>query len=152
MLSVPTNYFGTISYAPGAALDFPRGLPGFEERRRFLALSFEDRQPLVFLQSLEDPGLCFITLPVLAIDPQYRLAVAHEDRQLIGLAAGKPLRIGEDVACLAVLSIRESGPTANLLAPVVINLRTQQAVQAVAAESGYSHRHVLVPDEAAVCS
>jgi flagellar assembly factor FliW len=69
-----------------------------------------------------------------------------------GLAQGRPLRIGEDVACLAVISLREGGPTANLLAPVVINLNGRKAVQAVAAESGYSHQHVLVSQEAPVCS
>ena len=152
MLSVHTQYFGTLSYEPDAPVEFPQGLPGFEDRRRFLALQFEDTQPLVYLQSLEDPGLCFITLPVLAIDPQYQLRVSHEDRERIGLATGRPLRIGDDVLCLAVVSIRESGPTANLLGPIVVNLRNQKAVQAVAAESGYSHQHALVPVEAAICS
>jgi flagellar assembly factor FliW len=51
-----------------------------------------------------------------------------------------------------VLSIRETGPTANLLAPIVVNLRNRRAVQAVAAESDYSHQHALMPEEASVCS
>ena len=40
-------------------------------------------------------------------------------------------RIGEDVLCLTVLSIRETGPTANLLAPMVVNLHNRKAVQAM---------------------
>lgn len=152
MLSLETKNFGVISYEPDSPVEFPAGLPGFEQRRQFLALRFPDIQPLVFLQSMEDPGLCFITLPVLAIDQQYRLWVSDEDRQLVGLPLGRPLCIGEDVLCLAVLAIRESGPTANLLAPVVVNLSNRKAVQTVAADSGYSHQHVLVPDEAPVCS
>src|SRR5690242_16688323 len=152
MPSVQTNYFGTIPYDEQATIEFPRGLPGFEERRRFVALRFADSQPLVYLQSLEDPGLCFITLPILAIDPGYQLQVSPEDRGLVGLAPGGPLRIGTDVLCLAVISVREGGPTANLLAPVVVNLSNHQAVQAVDAESGYSHQHQLVAQEAPVCS
>ncbi len=152
MPTVQTQYFVEICYQAEAPVDFPRGLPGFEDRRRFLALHFEDTRPLVFLQSLEEPGLCFLTLPVLAIDPGYRLRVENDDRELVGLALGRPLRIGEDVLCLAVLSIRETGPTANLLGPVVINLRNHKAVQAVAADSEYSHQHALVPEEAPVCS
>ena len=54
--------------------------------------------------------------------------------------------------CLTVLSVRETGPTANLLAPIVVNLRNRKAVQAVAAESDYSHQHALMPEEASVCS
>jgi len=147
-----TKNFGLIPYQPESALEFPAGLPGFEDRRCFLALRFEASDPLVFLQSVEDPDLCFITLPVLAVDPRYQLEVGGEDRQLVGLPAeGRP-RIGEEVACLAVVSIRETGPTANLLAPVVVNLRNLKAVQAVAPESGYSHQHLLLPEEAPVCS
>ena len=152
MLSVQTTYFGTISYQPDATIEFPNGLPGFEDRRQFVALQFADSEPIVFLQSLEHPGLCFITLPMLAIDPRYQLRMADEDREAVALAPGRPPRIGEDVLCLAVVSIRESGPTANLLGPIVVNLRNRKAVQAVAAESGYSHQHVLIPEEATVCS
>ncbi len=146
-----TSNFGSISFSPEAAIEFPRGLPGFDDRRRFVALQFKDTAPIVFLQSLEYPDLCFITMPVLAVDPQYRLQVSTEDLAEVGLSTLRQPRIGEDVLCLAVLSLRESGPTANLLAPVVVNLRNLKAVQAVAPESAYSHQHTLLAEEAMAC-
>jgi flagellar assembly factor FliW len=147
-----TKNFGRIPCGTESELEFPCGLPGFEDRRRFVAVRFEESDPLVFLQSVEDPSLCFITLPVLAVDPQYHLRVSSEDLGHLGMAAARQPQIGKDVLCLTVLSIRETGPTANLLAPVVINLRNRKAVQAVAPESDYSHQHALLPQEAAVCS
>jgi flagellar assembly factor FliW len=144
-----TRNFGTIEYETGAALEFPRGLPAFENCRQFLALTLPQSEPLVFLQSLEDSGLCFITVPVQVVDREYRLGMAPEDRELIGLASGARPEIGKDVLCLAVLSIREDGPTANLLAPVIVNLRDRKAVQAVAPVSTYSHQHPLMPAETA---
>jgi flagellar assembly factor FliW len=152
MSSCETKSFGVVSYEPGSVLEFPGGLPGFEERRRFVVLQFDDSKPLVFLQSLEDPGLCFITLPVLAADPDYRLEVTGEDRELVGLPLTSTLRIGQDVLCLTVLSLQESGPTANLLAPLVVNIRTLKGVQAIAPESDYSHQHALLPQETVACS
>src|SRR3954447_10845870 len=146
-----TKNFGPVSFASGAALEFPRGLPGFDARRRFVALHFTNADPLIFLQSLEDPELCFLTLPVLVVDRAYRLHVEPEDRELIGLGSGE-LRIGDNVLCLAVLSLREDGPTANLLAPVVVNARNRVCVQAVAPQSAYSHQQPLVIEEAAACS
>jgi flagellar assembly factor FliW len=52
------------------------------------------------------------------------------------------------VLALTVVSIRETGPTANLLAPVLVNLKNREAVQAVAQDSVYSHQHAILADEA----
>ena len=147
-----TKNFGTMTFEPESELEFPGGLPGFDSRRRFVAVRFVESDPIVYLQSLEDPDLCFITMPILAVDPRYKLRVKGEDLGQLGLTAARQPRIGEDVLCLAVLSIRETGPTANLLAPIVVNLRNRRAVQAVAPESEYSHQHALMPEEASVCS
>jgi flagellar assembly factor FliW len=147
-----TQNFETIEYQENSTLDFPHGLPGFEERRRFVVLTFPDSEPLVFLQSLDDRRLCFVTLPVLSIDRHYRLELGEEDLARLGLAPEQRPRIGKEVACLAVLTLQESGPTANLLAPIVINIANLKAVQAIVPESGYSHQHVLSPAEAMTCS
>jgi flagellar assembly factor FliW len=147
-----TTSFGRISYEPEWAIEFPSGLPGFEDRRRFAAVKFEETAPLIFLQSLEDPALCFITLPILVVDPKYHLAVSGEDLGQLGLSPGKQPRIGTDILCLTVIAIRESGPTANLLAPIVVNLHNLMAVQAVAPESEYPLQHVLLPEGASACS
>ena len=149
---IETKYFGQISFEADSELEFPGGLPGFDSRRRFVAVRFPESDPLIYLQSLEDPDLCFITMPILAVDPLYKLKVSGEDLDQLGLPLAPQPSIGEDVLCLAVLSVRETGPTANLLAPIVVNLRNRRAVQAVAPESEYSHQFVLMPQEASVCS
>ena len=147
-----TKYFGKISFEPDSELEFPLGLPGFESRKRFVAVTLPASEPLIYLQSLEDPDLCFITMPLLAVDPHYRLNVSKEDLAVVGLAPAFQPRVGEDALCLTVLSMREDGPTANLLAPVVVNLRNRRAVQAIALEGEYSHQYELMSAEAPVCS
>ncbi len=146
-----TKHFGKISYEPKSELEFPRGLPGFDDRRRFVAVRFAESDPLIYLQSLEDPALCFITMPVLAAEPNYRLKVSVEDLAEVGLPPRQP-KIGDGIVCLTVISVRETGPTANLLAPIVVNLRNRKAVQAVSQEPDYSHQFALMPQEAEVCS
>lgn len=149
MPSLDTKNLGTISWEPGSEIEFPGGLPGFEERRRFVAVHFGHTDPLFFLQSVEDAALCFTTLPVRAIDPDYRLAVSREDLGLVGLPANRQPRIGDEIHCLAVLSVRETGVTANLLAPILINLKNLKAVQSVVHEGDYSHQYNLARQEAA---
>jgi flagellar assembly factor FliW len=153
MPSFDTRNFGTIAYEPGSVLFFPSGLPGFEQRRSFLPVQGKDTDPLVFLQSLDDPALCFVTLPVFTVDRDYRLEIADPDLETIGLAPGRRPRIGGEVLCLVIVSVHEAGPTANLLAPLVVNLENRLGVQAVASESEYSHQHsLLASQEAMVCS
>jgi len=152
MPSFDTKHFGRLTFEWKDTIEFPRGLPGFEERRRFLAIHQQRNAPLVFLQSLEDPELCFITAPAASVDPQFRLKMSDEDLEIAGLGDVRKPRIGKDAWVLVVITMRESGPTANLLAPLVINLRSLQAVQSVMRESDYSHQHALGEPAEAVCS
>ena len=146
-----TKYFGTVSYEAGAAVEFAAGLPGFENCHRFLAIEEAARRPLIFLQSLERPGLCFVAVPVAAIEPGYQLKMSAEDIASIGL---DPQDRRPDVACLAVMSLAHARtPTVNLLAPIVINPRTGRGVQSVRDDAVYSCRQPLAQaPEVAPCS
>ena len=152
MPAVKTKYFGKIPYELGSEIEFPAGLPAFEERRKFVLIQLPKTHPLLFLQSLDQPDVCFPVLRALAVDPHYRLQLAKEDLRRLDLPISRQPRVGEDIECLAVVALRKDGATANLLAPVIINLRKMQAVQAVGADS-YSLQHPLrPPDKAGACS
>lgn len=135
-----TRRFGELNYEDSSALHFPWGLPGFEKCTRFTLVERPGFSPIAFLQSLDDAELCFLAAPVTAIDPLYEPAVMHEDLDRLNLP-NPPL---SDALLLALLCAPENGPlTANLLAPVVVNLRTRVAVQAVRPDQRYSHQHPL---------
>jgi flagellar assembly factor FliW len=142
-----TAHFGTIEYQQSSIIQFPAGLPGFEEEKFFLPIEQPQTAPLIFLQSLAHPDLCFITLPVLAVDPDYRLSISQEDLAELALPEDRQPRIGYEVLCLAIVSVAEDRlPTANLLAPVVVNLNVRRAVQAIQTESEYSHQQPLLTE------
>lgn len=151
MEQLKTTNFGSISLIPESLFEFPHGLPGFEIRRKFLPVQDPRTAPIVFLQSVEEPSLCFTTLPIWVIDPRYQLRVLEQDLEALGFPPDFQPHIGKDVLCLAVLSLRHTGTTANLLAPVVVNLTNYRAVQAVSPESNYSHQHLLFAPEQPRC-
>lgn len=141
---IDTPRFGPIDYPEDAVIHFPSGIPAFETDSRFLAIERPDTAPFIFLQSLDHPELCFVTLPVLVIDPRYRLSVCAEDLAALGYPEDTLPEIGGNFACLSILSFSESGSaTANLMAPVLIRRDTRLGLQAVQVDSGYSHRHPL---------
>ena len=139
-----TKYFGHVEYREDDVLQFQAGLPGFEAQSQFLVIEPPADAPLTYLQSVRLPGLCFLALPMQTVDPGYQLAIAQEDLELLGLQTGRQPRMGEEVRCLAVIVVAESGQiSANLLAPVVINPVNRRGVQAVRMDTLYSHQHPL---------
>ena len=147
-----TKYFGPVAYEESQVLRFPAGLPGFENERRFLSLEQPAHAPLVFLQSLDTPGLCFIALPAASIDPGYALEVEDADLELIGIDRTLRPEFRRLLLQLALVTIAEDGITANLAAPVLINTTNLLAVQAVSASGRYSHVHPLADAREPVCS
>jgi flagellar assembly factor FliW len=143
-----TKYFGTIAYDEASVLQFPAGLPGFENERRFVSLEQPEHQPLVFLQSLTTPGLCFIALPAKAIEPSFALEAEEADLDVLGAGSAQ----APALLNLALITILETGITANLFAPVVINTANLRAVQAIASSRRYSHVHPLAEIPELVCS
>jgi flagellar assembly factor FliW len=140
MLTCETTNFGCIEYSADSAVEFEEGLPGFEAERRFVVIQQPQHYPLVFLQSVATSALCFPALPVRVVDPQYDVSIADSDRQVLGIIG--ELRLGENTIALALIAIHED-PTANLLAPVVINLQTRAAAQCIDPGMRYSHRYPL---------
>lgn len=149
-----TKYHGEMDYDEQATLQFARGLFGFEAETRFLSIEQPALRPLVFLQSLSTPDLCFICLPVFVVDKEYELSIDPADLEALGLPTDRQPVVGADVLCLAIVCIQKGGPsTANLLAPVVVNRRTSQAMQAVSLNRKHSHQAPLpVPSEEFACS
>ena len=133
-----TKYFGSIEFGEAEVVQFPSGLPAFEEETQFLVMEPAASAPLIFLQSLRQPEFCFLALPMVTVDPKYHLAIAMEDLESLGIDSS------EGVTCLAILAVTDNGAfTANLLAPVVINRVRRLGLQAVRLDSIYSHQHPL---------
>jgi flagellar assembly factor FliW len=154
MPRLSSKYFGELDYSPDAVFQFPSGIPGFEGQTAFVFLEQPHNDPLVFMQSLVEPGLCFVAVPVFVANPHYRLTLAAEDCESLGLPPAAQLRIGEEVLCLALVTVSEGAdPTANLASPIVLNLRTHTGLQSVQDCPEYSLQHpLLASEEHAPCS
>jgi flagellar assembly factor FliW len=142
MPSVETKYFGTLPCAAESVFDFPRGLPAFEDEKTFVLIEAPRGEGLVFLQSMTRASLCFVAFPIQLVDQNYQLAIAPEDLEDLGLDAGCQPVLGGQVLVLALLSLRDELPaTANLMAPIALNVKTGRGVQAIRRDSRYSHEH-----------
>ncbi len=130
-LQVDSPWLGAIRWNAAEELFFPAGLPGFERCQRMVPVEIPSQRPLIYLQSAEEAGVCFVAMPVLAVWPGFELQLSNDDRMAIGLGEGAAA-IGTDVLCLALLLPWERSVQANLDAPIVINLHNGRGVQAIA--------------------
>ena len=144
MPNLDTRAIGPVAYNDSSLLHFPAGLPAFEQCRRFLLLERDEVAPFLFLQSADDPGLSFPLLPAHAVDGAYlHPDLEDDDRARLGPLSEPPL-------CYFVVTIHPGAePTANLLAPIVVNWPARRGVQAVQTSTAYSHQHLLRPAQPA---
>ena len=138
-----TVRFGSVEVDESLIVTFSTGLPGFGNLRRFAMLWADAREIFWWLQSVEDPAICF-----LATDPglwvaDYAVDLRPEDLVRLGL------RRSEDAVVLALVSRHGDRITANLRAPLVLDAASRRGLQLVsAADSPWGLRHDLAHVEA----
>jgi flagellar assembly factor FliW len=131
-----TPRFGEVTFAETDVFEFPWGLPGFSDLRRFLALSLAEQPNFVWLQSIDDPK---ISLP--AADP-WQVFADYDPRLPSYATEALALNSAEDftILCVVVVTKDAEEMTMNLVAPVVLNLKTRRARQVMLENSPYSVR------------
>jgi flagellar assembly factor FliW len=109
------------------SLDFLGPVAGFPEHRRFVLAELDPSSLLRALRSLDDPGLRFLVLPPGPFFPDYTPEIGDDWAQRLELTSS------EDALVLVLVTPGDTAAdaTVNLMAPVVINVRTRRAAQIV---------------------
>jgi flagellar assembly factor FliW len=150
---VESEKLGDIEVDETKVLTFPHGLLGFDDMRRFALVDTQDSGFYFWLQSLDDPGLAFLTAVPWPFFPGYEFELPDADRDALGLV--EPDGSGEDehnptmVLCLLTVdSLADEGRsheiTANLLGPLVINTDNRLGRQVVLVDGDFATRAPLV--------
>lgn len=128
---IKTRDFGEEEISEEVIINFPNGVYAFEENKRFVLLSpcGEDKYPM-WLQSVDNPNLCFIVFDPKEFVPDYSVELDRETKELLE-ANGEEL----DLLCMAVVPDEYINTTLNLKSPIVINSKAKKGVQVIAAEN-----------------
>ena len=137
---------GTMTTEPppltaATALTFLLPLPGFPEAREFSLEPVEDQGGVLsILRGVDTENLEFVVALPEAFFPDYEPELDDTTVERLGL------RSADDALVLVILTVAEriEHSTANLMAPVVVNRHTGEAVQALLVTSGYDIRTPLV--------
>jgi flagellar assembly factor FliW len=136
--------FGHIEIDESQVITFPGGLPGFEDLNRFVLIVLEKTRPFFWLQALDRD----IALPLISpfdIEPDYAPVIDDSCLADLNLAREEDLL----VFAVAVIPAEVQQMTANLAAPILINIANNRGCQVLTEDDHYKIRQ---PIYAAVCS
>lgn len=121
------------------SLEFVGPVAGFPSLRRFVLVELEETGMLCSLRSLDDPDVRFLVLPPAPFFPDYAPEIADDWADQLELTSA------EDALLLLVVTPGASAAdaTVNLLAPLVVNVRTRRAAQVLLDDDSLSLRASL---------
>lgn len=136
---IHTSRFGAVSITSEDIINFPEGMLGFNELRRFVLLDDPTDEIFAWLQSCEDPNIAFPILEPELFSTNYSVQLTKHDLETMGLKSLDGIR------CFTIITI-PSDPTqmtANLKAPVVIHVGTRTARQVVLQDNSLAIREPI---------
>lgn len=128
-MEIKSSFFGQQTIDPNTVINFPNGIPGFEDQTRFKLFHQEGDNPLIFwLQSLDDESLAFSVTQPSNFNINYNFALNDTEEALLGI---------EDIADTLILIIlhkdESDQPTikGSIKSPLVINCSKRIGLQKV---------------------
>lgn len=134
-MKIESPRFGSLEVDADKLIEFPAGLPGFEDCRKFTLLEVDGgASPAVgVLQSVDRPEVAFSVAEPDQFGLHYEFALSEDEESLLRLS--KP----DDVAVLLILRRNDGAEPpvkANLMAPLVINTAGRIGLQKVIGRIG----------------
>jgi flagellar assembly factor FliW len=142
-----TTRFGELECPDDVIMTFPGGVLGFPEQHRYILLEHDiEGSPFRWLQALDSADLAFIVVDPVQVDPEFSLDVDADTARIIGsdqLA---------DCALMSIVNVPHDQPirmTANLKAPLLVNVASRIGRQMVLSNNRFSLSARIFPDQVA---
>ncbi len=137
-----TKLFGTIDVDDSKVVEFPDGILGFPELKKF-ALMYDNEKNtaggLNFMVSLDETAFMMPVVPALVVEPGYSPRFTDDIEAVID-------KLTEDNALVLVTMTIPSDVTrmtVNLNAPIVINTESKKGIQSVVANDEYDVKYPI---------
>ncbi len=124
-----TPYEGNLaqSLSQEDILIFPDGVPAFENATNFSLITTEDIQPFMYLKSIDVEDLGFVCIDPFLIYKDYLVKISAADLAVLQLEDAKDAL----VFCFVTVKPDPEENSANLLAPIILNLKNRKGKQII---------------------
>ncbi|EJE7233306.1 flagellar assembly protein FliW [Clostridium sporogenes] len=143
-MKLNTKYHGSIEYEEKDVIYFPKGIPGFDELKKFIIFPVEDNEVFLVFHSVENEDIGIIVTSPFNIEKNYEIQL--EEEQIANLK----LQDEKDALVLNTVTLDSDIDkiTVNLRAPIVINIKEKIGEQIIINSDKYKVKHPLFKEEA----
>ncbi len=138
-MTVHTSRFGVISINNEDVIHFPEGLLGFNELHRFVLLDDPSDEIFAWLQSCQEPGIAFPVLEPELFSAGYKVQLTKHDLEILKLTTSE----GTRSFSIITIPADPTQMTANLKAPIVINVANRVGRQCVLQDNSLAIRQPI---------
>ncbi len=138
-MKIQTKYFDELTIEETDIYHFENGLPGFLEEKTFVILPLSEESPFQVLQSTQTPELGFIVVSPFLFKEDYEVKIPDATIEQLKITSE------EDVDVNVIVNVSEpfETSTANLLAPIVLNVKEKTGKQLIITNEKYTIRYPL---------
>ncbi|MBU3098603.1 MULTISPECIES: flagellar assembly protein FliW [Clostridium] len=134
-----TKYHGVREYEAEDVIMFKKGLPGFENLKKFIILPIEKNEVFSILHSIENMNVGLVLISPFDIIKDYEFKIP--DNYILELQIMKP----EEVLVLTTVTLNSNikNMTTNLKAPIIINIKEKLGEQLILDNDKYKIKEPL---------
>lgn len=127
-MKIVTDYVGEVEFTEDELINFPDGLFGFEDQKKFIIVGEMAKEfPFVWLQSTEDAHVVFVlTDPFLFVE-NYDFKLGDEEVKTLGTEDIKEISVYTTV----VIPVESQKTSINLKSPIIVNAKKRVGLQAI---------------------
>ncbi len=114
---IDTDRFGSFDTKDSKLIEFPQGLPGFEELHHFIILEVAQTKPIYWLQSTENKHIALPVILSFEILDDYYIDIRDNELEELFVESQNDLLVMNVV----VIPEQIEKMTVNLAAPIIIN-------------------------------
>jgi flagellar assembly factor FliW len=136
-MKIDTARFGAIEIDESRLITMKSGILGFDHLKRYTVLIPDPKNPLRWLQSVDDGALAFVVVDPCVIKPDYCPEIDKTHRAFLEISRE------QEIVLLCIVTIRRQpfGVTVNLRAPLVINIDKRVGSQIILEDDQYPIRY-----------
>ncbi|MBV4416564.1 flagellar assembly protein FliW [Clostridium tyrobutyricum] len=142
-MELKTKYHGILNYEEKDIMTFKKGIPGFDNLKKFILVPAEENSLFGILQSIEDTDIGIVVVSPFNVCENYEFDIDDDKMSKLNIKDNKDVLVLNTVT----LNSKLENITINLKAPIVINTNDNIGEQLILDNVDYPIKYPLFKGE-----